>query len=351
VQRALSALAAGLALVALAASGAAARNTAAANVRPLEIEARPIPNFQSLNPGQRRFGKLDYRGGLVLTSRDASFGGWSGLVVAPDGRRMMAISDEGTWFSAEIDYRDGAPIALNQARIGPILALKGRLLGKKRDFDAESITLSAGDLSRGTVLIGFERNHRIGVFPVADNVLQAPVRYLPLPPDARRMRSNSGFEAIAVLRGGIAKGSVVAFAERVMGSGPDLTGWIWKGDTPRRFSLVDHGGFDVTDATSLGDGALIVLERRFRWTEGVKMRLRRIAAGAIKPDATVDGEILLEADLSSQIDNMEGVAVHRTAGGETVLTLISDNNFNTFLQRNLLLQFTLPDETAARKGR
>jgi hypothetical protein len=40
---------------------------------------------------------------------------------------------------------------------------------------------------------------------------------------------------------------------------------------------------------------------------------------------------------------MEGIAVHRTAGGETILTIVSDDNFS-FLQRSLLLQFALAEE-------
>ena len=52
--------------------------------------------------------------------------------------------------------------------------------------------------------------------------------------------------------------------------------------------------------------------------------------------------MLIEADLGQQIDNMEGISVHR-AGGETVLTLISDNNFS-LLQRTMLLQFSLVGE-------
>ena len=40
---------------------------------------------------------------------------------------------------------------------------------------------------------------------------------------------------------------------------------------------------------------------------------------------------------------MEGLAVHRNAQGEIVLTLISDDNFSP-LQRTLLLQFALVGE-------
>jgi hypothetical protein len=40
---------------------------------------------------------------------------------------------------------------------------------------------------------------------------------------------------------------------------------------------------------------------------------------------------------------MEGIAVHRNAQGETIITLVSDDNFSA-IQRNLLLQFTLVGE-------
>ena len=60
----------------------------------------------------------------------------------------------------------------------------------------------------------------------------------------------------------------------------------------------------------------------------------------IKPGALVDGPELIFADMGYQIDNMEGLSVHRDAAGALVLTLISDDNFSP-LQRTMLLQFTL----------
>ena len=66
-----------------------------------------------------------------------------------------------------------------------------------------------------------------------------------------------------------------------------------------------------------------------------------------RPGATVDGDVLLEADMRYQIDNMEGLAVHTNADGETIIALVSDNNHN-MLQRTLLLFFALaPDPAAA----
>ena len=338
-------------LLALIAFGKAASAESAApplpnDVEAIEIQARPITHFKSSVPSNK-FGKLEFRGGLVLSSASPSFGGWSGIAIDADGRRFIAVSDEGSWLSGELTYRGQAPIGVANARIGPFRALKGRHIDKKKDLDAEAISLFEGSLLRGVVLVGFERNHRIGLFPVADGVLAPPVRYLKLPQDARQMKSNKGFEAVAALKGGPFKGSVIAFSERFPGDIAHHAGWIWIKDQAQRVSLVDHGDFEITDATSLSDGTLLVLERRFRWTEGVKMRLRRIPAEEVKPGATLDGEILIEADLGSEIDNMEGLAAHVSASGETVLTLVSDNNFNSFLQRNLLLQFTLMDSGRA----
>jgi len=66
-----------------------------------------------------------------------------------------------------------------------------------------------------------------------------------------------------------------------------------------------------------------------------------VPLAAIIPGALVDGADLLWADLNQQIDNLEGLSVHRGADGAFILTLISDDNFSP-LQRTLLLQFTLP---------
>ena len=74
-----------------------------------------------------------------------------------------------------------------------------------------------------------------------------------------------------------------------------------------------------------------------------------LSLAAIKPGALVDGPELLVADLNQQIDNMEGLSVHRAADGALVLTLISDDNFSP-LQGTLLLQFTLSDERGLAKS-
>jgi hypothetical protein len=312
----------------------------------IEINARPILHFERDKPDVKRFGELEFRGGLVLSSPSPSFGGWSGLVMEADGSRLLAISDVGGWLTADMTYQAGRPTGLTRARLGPLLSSRGRPLQNKREQDAEGAALLDGTLSNGTLLISFERLHRIGRFPVRNGEVQAPVGTLTLHPDARLMRPNQGMEAVALLNGGRFKGSVVAFAERLTRGSGYHTGWIWVGGAPKPFHLQDIDGFDITDAAGLPNGDLLVLERRFRWTEGVKMRVRRLAVGEIAPGARLSGRTLIEADASFEIDNMEGIAVHRGAAGETVVSLISDDNFNHLLQRTLFLQFTLIEEGA-----
>jgi hypothetical protein len=317
----------------------------------IEITARPIAHFERSNPQAKRFGQLEFRGGLVLSSPAESFGGWSGLVMDASGKSLLAISDEGSWMTAEIAYDGSRPAALRAARLGPLLGSHGGPLKSKREQDAEGLTLLDGNLQHGTVLISFERLHRIGRFPIRKGEVGAPLGYLKLPADAKGMRPNQGIEAVAVLQGGPRKGSIVAFAERLTRGSGYHTGWIWIGSEAHKFQLQDIDGFNITDAAGLTDGSLLVLERYFRWSEGVKMRLRHIAAGEIAPGARTAGRILFQGDSSYEIDNMEGLSVHKGLRGETIVSMISDDNFNHLLQRTVFLQFTLLDETSRNAGR
>ena len=73
------------------------------------------------------------------------------------------------------------------------------------------------------------------------------------------------------------------------------------------------------------------------------MRLRRIHGETIAKGQVADGPVLFTADMSFQIDNMEGMDVWRRDDGATMVSLISDDN-HSILQRNLYLEFVLhPD--------
>ena len=87
---------------------------------------------------------------------------------------------------------------------------------------------------------------------------------------------------------------------------------------------------------AIGAGA----EEHMPIAELPSLRIRRIAQKSIAPGAVIDGPTIFSADLGQEIDNMEGIDAHVTAEGETIVTMISDDNFS-MIQRNLLLQFAL----------
>lgn len=315
----------------------------------ITILAKPLGGFEKLDQSRTDFGRLQWMGGLVLSSGDARFGGWSGLAMDQDGKRLVAVSDAGTWLVADVAYQKGRPAGLERARIGPFKAKDGGPLKRDRDRDAEAVVLSSGSLSKGRLMIAFEQNHRIGIFDITSEGVRPPSGYLPVPAGAKRMRPLRGFEALTEIRSGAFKGALLAIAEKFADAKGHHSGWIIARGATHRFALTDIGEYEPTDAVGLGNGDVIVLERRFRWLEGVKMRLRRIGSSELKPGAVITGEVLLEADMSAEIDNMEALAAHTDATGATVLTIMSDDNFNGFLQRTLLLQFRLADARSARQ--
>ena len=101
-------------------------------------------------------------------------------------------------------------------------------------------------------------------------------------------------------------------------------------------------GFKPTSAALLPDGGVLVLERRFTLLGGLAIRVVRLSADEIKPGARLTGEELAFFRPPLAIDNMEALAVRRGPAGETLVYLMSDNNFNP-IQRTLLLHFALDD--------
>jgi hypothetical protein len=318
--------------------------------KPAEMPSRAEPvtitaiaiDFHRDDPERKEFGKLIWRGGVNLFGKSSFFGGYSAIAIDPSGKSLLAISDAGTWLRATLEY-DGRKIkGLSAAILGPILGKDGKPLTEDRERDAEGMVLLAGDTAIGTAYVSFERDHRILRYPFTRESFGPPSGALPLPAEAKRMSANRGIEALAPIRVGRLAGTTVAFSERLLDKNGDLRGWLIGGPAPGPIVVKRIGSFDITDASPLPDGGIVLLERSFSYGEGVKMRIRRIGAKELRPGAPIMGEILLEANDSLNIDNMEGIAVHRSAAGETILTIVSDDNFSP-LQRTLLMQFALPD--------
>jgi hypothetical protein len=307
-------------------------------IQRIEIQAQAIETFDQREPGRTRFGALTFRGGLILESKFREFGGLSGLYVEADGQRFLAVSDRGYWLRGRIVYRGKAPIAVTGAEMAPLLGPDGRPLKRRGWYDAEALTVDGG-----VAYVGIERVQEIVRFDIAKDGLRARARPIPVPPGIRTLPFNQSIECLAVAPKDTAfAGALIVMSERGLDTKGNLLGFI-VGGMGGTFTLKRTDDFDVSDCAIAPGGRLLVLERRFSWTRGVAMRIRSVPLATIKPGALVDGPELIFADNGAQIDNMEGLAVHREADGTLVLTLVSDDNFSP-LQRTLLLQFTLAGE-------
>jgi len=346
--KAAAALAATAALLVVAPALADKPQTVLAGPTPAAIAAVPI-DFDREHPGRTEFGKLIFRGGLNLYARSPYFGGYSALAIDPSGQALLAISDAGTWLRAKVDY-DGRHIkGLSGGVLGPILGADGQPLRDDAMRDSEGMTLVDGDTREGTAYVSFERRHRIARYPFTAEQFGPPTGTVTLPAGTKGMSANRGIEAITIIRSGKLKGTLVALPEGLADKNGNLRGWLIGGPTPGPILFKRIGGFDVTDAAALPDGGIVVLERRFRFSEGIKMRIRRVRADELKRGALIEGEVLLDADDSLNIDNMEAIAAHRAPSGETVLTLMSDDNFSA-LQRTLIMQFAMPETRPVAAG-
>ena len=314
-----------VAVVAAAAAAALAPGLAAA--APLTLDVAPVP-LSAGAPERDTVGRLRYRGGLHLSAGDNRFGGLSALGISADGRRLVALSDAGHRFSARLVYdRAGNLAGLGDADLGSLAGLDGRPLLSKADGDAEAMSPGV----EGEIIVAFERRHRLWRYRPGV-VVPEP---LPPPQEMADLPFNNGVEALALL----ADGSLLALSE---GSGgrAAAVGWISDRGGWSVLTYRTADGFRVTGAATLPGGDVVVLERLFTLRGDNAIRIKRIAAAAIKAGARLDGEIIAELRPPLTVDNFEGIEARRGPRGEVLIYLVSDNNFNVD-QRTLLLMFEL----------
>lgn len=310
-----------------------------AQTSPLVVNARPIESFNPRDPSHIRYGALEFRSGLILTSPFRGFGGLSGLRLDKNGEQFIAISDKGNWFTGRIAYRGKRMTGLADVKSAPLLDSDGRKVTARGWFDSESLALDGS-----TVYVGFERVNQILRFDFARGGIRSRGEVVPVPSGISKLPFNKGLEALVfVPKGQPLAGSLIAISERGLDPAGNILCFLIGGPSPGQFTIKRTNNFDISDAVLLPSGDLLLLERKFSLLEGVGIRIRRIPIKSVVPDAVIDGSSIFEVDLGYEVDNMEGIDAHVTEDGETVLTMVSDDNFS-MIQRTLLLQFTLVGE-------
>lgn len=326
---------AGLSLVALLAISGPF-GAARADPLTIPVRTRMIDHFK-VGSTETRFGQLEFVGGLELTSSNDTLGAMSSIVIGPDRSSFLGVMDTGEWYWGRIERDEGGtPVGIADFSVATLLTGHGDVAKAKWLVDAEGLAMR-GD----QVLVSFERDARVDIYPADDPSATGPVGSLPILIPAGELRTNRGLEAIATAPvDSPLAGAAVIVSERSLNPEGDIFAAVLEGPRKGVFFVRRHAPFDVTDAAFLPDGDLLLLERRFSIAGGLGMRIRRINGAAIRPGETVGGDVLMDVDFGHQIDNMEGLDAAVGADGQIYLTLVSDDN-HSMLQRNLMLEFRL----------
>ena len=281
----------------------------------IEIHSTPVEITGGILDG------LVLHGTTVLDTDHPEFGGFSGLNMQ-DGH-LIAVSDAGWWLLADVEDTANGLRPTNSG-FAPMRDSQGKHLGKAGG-DAEGLTVRDGNL-----VISFERDHRLA-FHIETGQVGDDIR----DNSFESMSTNKGLEALATTP----DGWIIAIGEKPTAKGFPVFLLRYSGDIDRAYLPRTSRHF-VTGADVGPDGRLYVLKRDFSILLGVSILIERY-------DLDEDGfplgdtrKQLARFDGGSGIDNMEGIALWVDETGTTRLTLISDDNFNSF-QRTLLMDFTV----------
>jgi hypothetical protein len=214
----------------------------------IDVAAAPIASFDLNDPARTRFGALEFRGGLGLTSSEHAFGGISGLRVDADGSHFPTVSDIGSWLRGRYSGRADAEMA-------PLLGADGHPLAARGWFDAESL-----ENDNGTLYVGLERVEQIARFDGQP---------LSVPADFTTFKFNKSPECLAMSpKGSPLAGTLIVVTVRSLDADGNHRSYLLNGGEAERFSVKRSDDLDVSDCTMLRPADLLLLERRYSPARG-----------------------------------------------------------------------------------
>lgn len=282
-------------------------------------------------------GRLAYRGGVELRSRNPMFTGLSALEVLEDGR-VIAISDEADWIDARLTFDDrDYLIGFTDVRGAFMRDERGRTLSTKAEADSEGLA----QLSDGRFAVSFERSQVIRIYDLNRDGPFGMAEMGPRLDGVRRLPPNQGLEALASMDDALLVGAE---------GGDRRTTELWlapldaQAPVRSRFSYPLSEGFSLTGLDRLPDGDFVAIERFFAPVIGPRARITRFAAPSGE-GGKVQTEVLAVLDPPFPVDNFEGISAVRTRDGATRIYIVSDDN-KSAQQRTLLLAFDLIETPA-----
>lgn len=257
------------------------------------------------------------------TSDREGFGGYSGIVLDPDGTGFVMMSDRAHLIEGTIFRHEGRIIGVRSTRMDP-LDYPDSLLGGRSQRDSEGLARDR----EGRLYVSLESDNRV-IRRDIDGRWSVLPTYTPI--DA--LPPNRGLEAIALDQDGtlyalpeVSDGLQTPFP--VFRYHPSR-GW----DHP--MSITRSNGFLPVGADVGPDGCLYVLERGFGGL-GFYSRVRRFDLSGSGVQA---GTIMLTTDVRRH-DNLEGLTVWQDAQGRLRLTMVSDDNLR-FFQKTEIVEYAL----------
>jgi len=283
----------------------------------IRVVAQPVLEQPAGSPS-RAPDNFTYAGGLQLTSPDTSrLHGISDLEVLADGR-FVAVTDEGDLVKGRLVLdAAGRPTGFSGVTLAPLTNPERKpLSGAKSDSDAEGLALRAN----GDLMVSFERNHRIWLYPAAGGRPHA------VPSPAAPFPENDGMEALAV-------DPVAGPDAYLVGREDTRETWTCRlsgGCTPG-FRVDGDARGSLVAARALPGGRWAFLLRHFSPASGVTIWIRVTD----RSGRVLDG---YEIRRPATVDNFEGLAALPRQDGTVRFYIVSDDNVSS-LQRTLLLAF------------
>ncbi|HEC14928.1 MAG TPA: esterase-like activity of phytase family protein, partial [Rhodospirillales bacterium] len=231
-------------------------------------------------------------------------------------------------FEASMTYdAKGNLSGLYDASLVRMTDTDGDFLSGKSSSDAESLAWD----NNGGVIAAFEREHRLLRYEAG----RVKAEIIPPPPEIFLAPRNGGIESLTRLN----DGRLVAISEALQTKG-GVFGWIKAEKGWSRFIYETDGPFAPKGAATLPGGDVLVLERFYANKDHQGVKIMRLGPSAFVPGAIIKGTPVASLRPPLSIDNFEGIAVAKGKRGETLIYLISDDNFSSN-QRTLLMMFEL----------
>ena len=268
---------------------------------------------------------LEQVGFLNIDRNEKNYGGFSGLIVQDEGSEALILTDKSFFFVLKLQRNDDDILTgYSVTRKGRILSSKGEYLNG-RNTDSESIVISKNN----NYYISFESNHRI----MMHTNVEGKGVFIPKHPMFRKLSVNKGIEALAIDN----EDRLIAIPEKPPLGVSDIPIFRLQNN---KWEIIKYlkikDDFMVTDAEFLPQGLLLILERKFSWTQGFKTRFRLISLNKFDNKEP----ITVFTSTANQFDNLEGMALWKDKKGAIRILTVSDDNFHP-LQQSEIREFFL----------